>query len=338
MILPIIHLSALEYWLDGTDKNDYAVQRLATKLPRHFEFSINNQLASELMKEYHLSRPIHLLVPDTKNRRSNQTFHLYPYPQGSLPDSFVELTDHLGETILVSSPEACFLYAAATLPFHEVVRIGCMLCAMYVSDNNEPMLQRSRNPITTVKKILRFLKKADNAYGIKTARQAIRYVIDNCNSPMEVSLVVLSCLPISRGGYALEKPAMNGEIKLMTVATIKMNIQKCHCDMVWEDHKTVLEYESNLTHLDKSQHEYDKKRSSAITLSGYQIINLTSGQLSSFWKTDETFFMIRRVLGMRKYTKIFQQYEDLRWEVVHEILLKKKTLHQILGIGMQGNS
>ena len=108
--------------------------------------------------------------------------------------------------------------------------------------------------------------------------------------------------------------------------------------MVWEDHKTVLEYESDLAHLDKSQHEYDKKRSSAITLSAYQIINLTSAQLSTFWKTDETFFMIRRVLGMRTYTKIFQHYEDLRWEVVHEILLKKKSLQQILRSGMQGNS
>lgn len=337
MIIPIIRTSALEFWLDGTGKNDNPIKRPALNLPSHFDFSINTQIASALAREYHLSTPVCLMVQNNKHRYSNEAFHSFPCPKSMPANSFVELTDHFGETVLMSSPEAGFLFAAATLPFYEVVRVGCLLCSMYVSDRSQAMLQRSRLPVTSVKKIRQYLKGADNAHGIKIARKAINYVIDNCNSPMEVSLAVLSCLPISRGGYALKRPAMNGEIRLMLAVAKKMGIQKCHCDMVWEEQKTVLEYESNLTHLDKYQHEYDKKRSSAITLSGYQIINLTAGQLTSFSKTDETFFMIRHILEMQKNTRTFQQYEDIRREVVRELILKKKSLQQILGIGSQGN-
>lgn len=338
MIIPIISFSALEFWLGGVDESDYLNQYHPLSLPRHFDFSITRQLACELIREYHLSAPVHLMVPTNNNRRSNETFHLHSYPKHLPPNSFMELTSHLGEVLLVSSPEACFLYAASTLPFYEVVRIGCMLCAMYVSDKSQALLQRSRSPITNVRKIQQYLQKADNVPGIKKARRAIRYVVDNCNSPMEVSLAVLACLPIAQGGYGLERPIMNGELHLSSTAASKINIRQCRCDMVWEERKTVLEYDSNLTHLEKNQHEYDKKRISAINISGYRIITLTAGQLSSFGKAEEVFSLLRNMLGMDPRKKRLKQYEDLRWEVVHEILLKKKTLQQILGIGMQGNS
>lgn len=191
------------------------------------------------------------------------------------------------------------------------------------------MQQRSRTPITTTQKIQRYLQKAEGIRGIKTARAAIRYVIDHCNSPMEVSLAVLSRLPFSRGGYALVTPTMNKKLKLSSTSG-RIKIQKIRGDMVWEGQKVVVEYDSNLSHLQKEQHEYDKRRATAITLSGYQLVSLTAGQLATFSAVEETFIMLRHLLGMKRMSAEMKSYEEIRWEVVHEILLKKKTLQQIL--------
>lgn len=100
--------------------------------------------------------------------------------------------------------------------------------------------------------------------------------------------------------------------------------------MVWEDHKIVVEYDSNLSHLQKEQHEYDKRRATAITMSGYQLVSLTAGQLASFRAVEETFIMLRHLLKIKKRSAKMEKYEEPRREVVHEVLLKKKTLQQIL--------
>ena len=329
MIIPIINDSALEFWLDGTDKNEFSV-KANTDLAPNFPFSISKNLSASLAREYNLTMPISLMVPEKRRRCSNNVYHLFSYPASLPPKSFVELTDHFGETIMVSSPEYCFVYAASKLPFYEAVRIGCMLCAIYVFDKTYGMQQRSRIPITSKKKIQKYLQTAQGMKGIRSARKAIQYVVDNCNSPMEVSLAVLACLPISQGGYALKTPSMNKLLRLSSPNAAKMNIGNLHGDMVWENHKLVVEYDSILSHLQKEQHEYDKRRASVIVLSGYQMINLTAGQLSSFYAIEETFLMIRHLLGMQRISARMKQYEDLRWEVVHEILLKKKTIQQIL--------
>ena len=205
-----------------------------------------------------------------------------------------------------------------------------MLCAIYVFDKTKAMQQRSRIPVTTTKKIQRFLQSAKGMRGVKTASTALHYVIDNCNSPMEVSLAVLSSLPLYRGGYALEKPVMNKKLRLSSTVSKQMNIRQIRGDMVWEDQRIVVEYDSNLSHLQKEQHEFDKRRAAAITLSGYQLISVTVGQLSSFSAIDEIFNMLRHLLGMKKKSSEMKKYEEQRWETVHEILLKKKTLQQIL--------
>lgn len=330
MIIPIINYSALEFWLDGTDKNDFAGIKEVTELSPRFPFSISKRLSENLAKEYNLSLPVSLMAPEKRNRDATCSYRLFSYPASLPQNSFVELTDHFGETVLVSSPEYCFLFAASVLPFYEVVRIGCMLCAIYVFDKTEAMQQHSRIPVTSTKKIQRFLQSAKGMRGVKTASTAIHYVIDNCNSPMEVSLAVLSSLPLYRGGYALEAPAMNKPLRLSSTISNQMNIRQIRGDMVWEDQRIVVEYDSNLSHLQKEQHEYDKRRATAITLSGYQLVNLTAGQLASFSAVEETFIMLRHLMGMKKKSSEMKQYEDQRWETVHEILLKKKTLQQIL--------
>lgn len=330
MIIPIINYSALEFWLDGTDKNDFLFGKEAVDLSADFSFSISKRQSEKLAREYHLTMPLRLMAPRKKKRKENESYHLFSYPASLPSNSFVELTDHFGETVLVSSPEYCFLFAASVLPFYEVVRIGCMLCAIYVFDKTNAMQQRSRIPVTSTKKIQRFLQSAGGMRGVKTANTALHYIVDNCNSPMEVSLAVLSSLPLYRGGYALEKPAMNKKLRLSSTVSKQMNIRQIRGDMVWEDQKIVVEYDSNLSHLQKEQHEFDKRRAAAITLSGYQLISLTVGQLSSFSAIDEMFNMLRHLLGMKKKSSEMKKYEEQRWETVHEILLKKKTLQQIL--------
>ncbi len=329
MITSIVRLSALEYWLNGTDRYFYYQPGRKT-LSTNFDLKINKQKAIELAKEYHFTLPVNLMVPE--NTRLNKTneitrnrfIHGLPYK------SFVKLNDRgdSDDEVYVACPELCFLQAAHILPLHLAVKIGNMLCAMYIRDDEEVMGQRNIQPLTSKKKIEQYLNKVEKVAGLKNARRALKYVSDKCNSPMEVNIAVIGKLPISAGGYALEDFKMNGEAKLKKEAKELLGRKVCMCDMLWEEEKVIVEYESNLTHLDKEQHEYDKRRSTAIINAGYKIINITARDVGVLSRTDEIFEIIRKSLGMRGLKDRFEKFDEQRFEVYRDVF--KKDIFEIL--------
>lgn len=336
MIIPIVGLSALEYWLDGTN-NYYCIDSERKSLAKKFEFHISKIKAMEIQKEYALSFPIEIMAPEKYVTYKTSVFKLHSYIQGLPYKSFVKLNDreNSDEEVYVASPELCFLQAANELPIYLAAKIGCMLCAKYVRDDEMAMGQRNREPLTSVKKINQFLNNVDRAKGLKKARYAIKSVVDNCNSPMEVNLAVMGKQPISKGGYALGEFEMNGEVILKSDMASFLGRKSCKCDMVWEEEKVVVEYESNMVHLDKNQHEYDKKRSTAIINSGYKIINITSKDVALLSRSDEMFWIIRKTLKQKKEKNKFEKYEDVRFEVYKNLV--KKDIFQILKNKKQNN-
>ena len=198
------------------------------------------------------------------------------------------------------------------------------LCAIYVKDETEEYRQRRRDPVTTVESICSFMNKASGINGLKKARRAIQYVLDRSNSPMESKLAALAVLPLHYGGYGLSKPFLNHFVRLNKEAEEFLGQSQLCCDMVWLAKKVILEYDSNLSHLEIHQHFKDKKRSTALTISGYKVISITAEQLRDFHSVDNMFMQLRHVLNMRTHKDRIDKFAELRWNVVHGLMFKKR--------------
>jgi len=312
--------SALEYWL--SEKG----------IPYHFHFDryssrvknkivlLSNTSGKDLLnsvKTLNFTLPVHLSVTEHVKRFSNSSVVFHKLPTHLPEYSFYQIA----ESTYIASPELCFIQAAAVLSVPELVLLANELCGIYVKDCTEEYGQRRREPVTTTASIRSYINKAEKIHGLQKARTAIRYALDNSNSPIESRLAALAALPLSWGGYGLILPQLNLEVKFPNAAAEYMERTSILCDMVWAKQKVVLEYDSNLTHLGIRQHFTDKKRATALTLAGYKVISITAEQIRNFNTVETMFLQVRSALNMRTHKDRMERYLDLRWNVVHKLLL-----------------
>ena len=319
MIIPIIKNTALNYWLDGTRHYEPLVFH-AVNLKRVEPVYLNINAIEEIKKTLCVDEDLDVLTGPNATRRPLAGLTLYQGYNSIPPGSFVKIAEMGNDILCMASPEMCFLYAASVLPLHEVVYVGNQLCAQYVTDSDSDIGQRNRDPITNVNKIKRFLKNADGLKGIKKARTAIKYVVDGCNSPKEVFLAAIARLPRHYGGYGLPEFVMNGAVKLTKDGSSLVGYDVLRADMVWYKQRKLVEYESNLVHLDKDQHEHDKKRSNAIQKAGYGVTYITAGQVSGFGPVEDTFTSLQKELGVRFDRAKFAEQQEKRRKVVKDLL------------------
>ena len=324
----IAYPSAMEYWLKEKG------------IPYHFRFDPmssgvknkeilkTNFYRAEIIQsvnELKFSEPVHVLVTERARRNATESMVFHRAPKQLPANCFMRITDGL----YICTPEFCFLQAARELSLPVLVLLANDLCAIYIKDEEKEYCQRSREPVTTVKKIRNFLKQAGNVQGVRRASNAIRYAVDRSNSPMESRLAVLARLPLFRGGYGLPDLKMNLKVKLSKNAAEYLGREYCICDMVWEEERVILEYDSTLSHLSKDQHILDKERATALTMSGYKVISATAEQVKKFGNAELLFLNLRSELGMRTHRDRMDQFYELRQEVVHEVLLadREKQSH-----------
>ena len=308
MITRIVYPSALEYWLKEKG------------IPYQYWNTGNNKAGragiSETVKQLTFTHPVHVAVPRKTNRHNTTITTFHTLPKHLPRNSFIRITDSL----LISGPEMCFLQAALVLPLYMLVKLACELCAIYVLDPYEEYGQRNREPITTVSNIGEYLQNAKGISGVQLASQAIQYASDRANSPMEVNLATIAVLPISSGGFGIEKMLLNYDVPLTEAGAAHLGRNVCCCDMVWLEKKVVLEYDSNLSHLNRIQHAKDKARTTALSLSGYKVISVTAENLRNYRKIEDLFLMIRHALGMRTHKDRMEKYFDKRTHVVNSIM------------------
>lgn len=315
----ITYPSAIEYWL--REKG----------IPYHFRFDpmssgVNNKAVQratssradiiQSVNELKFTEPVHVLAVESVQRNATDSIVFHRMPKKLPANSFLKVS----EGIYICSPEYCFLQAAKYLSFPQLVLLANDLCAIYMKDDETEYQQRRRDPITTVKKIQSFLNQSNNIQGVTRAKRAIRYALDRSNSPMESRLAVLARLPFSRGGYALPEPKLNLRLRLQKKAADYLGRDYCTCDIVWEEQKVILEYDSSLSHLNKEQHIQDKGRATALTMSGYKVLSATSEQVKNFGNVEILFINLRQELNMRTHQNRLDQYYELRRKVVHQLL------------------
>jgi len=313
MFSPITYPTAKEFWL----KNDIN-EALAPVTSRQINRAVTTEeQLLEFSNQHHLHLPVHIMVPDASSRHSfGSDIHAHIIPKGIAKTSFIEVAD----SIFIASPELCFLLAAKELTIPELAVLATNLCAMYRINPSEVLGQEQRIPITSIEKTKKYLEMSQKVAGLKNARMAIQYALDNSNSPMESRVAILFVLPFYHGGYALLHPELNYNVTLSADGKQVLGRDYCCCDMVWPEQKVVVEYDSNLVHLNKAQFNYDKRKAAALQLSGYTVINVTRENLKNFEAIEALGRLMRKVLHMRPMTDRLEKYKDRRERTIPIIL------------------
>ena len=276
-IIVITGLSALQFWLDVSARanpNSFSFTRCERiPLPGKYRLITNPDIIKTVASDLGLNLPLNMFAPDDSSRHAARSVRLSLLP-GNLPNnSFIKLQDRqlpsrlreMKIDIYVASPELCFLLFAGRLSFVRLIELGCNLCAGYAHSSSSDFKQIFRKPITNASMLSDYIAVAERIPGCKKARRAIRFIYDSSNSPIETKLAVIFALPYSEGGYNLPGFCMNERIVLSEAAAASLGIDSCLCDIVWNDEHAVVEYDSNLTHLDKGQHGYDKAKANALS-------------------------------------------------------------------------
>ena len=314
MYAPVTFPNALTFWLYYPNFENLPVASLTS---RSLSFQTGKDELADLLPDFGIQPPYHIMVPQ-KTRRNHDSLFVPHTWSDKLPfGCFRKLTDD----IAIISPELCFLLSAKYLPLHELVVLGNDLCGIYALDNKSDFGQNRRTPVTNRVKISSFVDRAHGIKGVQKARTAVKYLLNNSNSPMESRIAAITVLRNQFGGFSIFNPDLNYEVELSQEGKSLLDRDQCCCDMVWKKQGVIVEYDSDLAHFTKKQFRYDKKRGTALQMSGYKVLTVTKDFNRNFDSVEEQFLMIRKALGMRFDKHAFQRTADIRREVIKTLFL-----------------
>lgn len=330
MTFAITFPSALLFWISFSREISYdrysVAKRRLVSLPKAFAFHRVEKEAALLARDcLKLTTPITILSPEANSRYETQFLKVLKRPNAMPANSFVELMEYReyfqarGLRVLIATPELCFLEAARVLDFNQLMVLGMELCGNYMWDGSSEFGQRRRVSVASAASIWDFLSNASGYYGHRQAMKAARYLLDHSNSPRESMLAILGRLPLSRGGYALKVPELNRRLLMSSEGAALLNGRACYGDIVWENEKIVVEYDSDLAHLSSVQHQIDKARANAIHASGYRLISITKQNTATRHNLDQMFSLIRRELGQASVQQELDKYQNRRQVLIRTI-------------------
>ena len=294
MKVNVSHNSALEYW------------RLQEAVPDRSSTIWNNVIIPdkppivEQLLHINLSRPVHLITSQKGARRSSHRMknHLYSGP------TFFGCFAKAKEGYRVSSPELCFLQMASSLSLCELIELGYELCGSYslLPGSSNDTLSRGffqRAPLTNSKRLNDFVSRMAGVKGCQKVRRALRYVLDGSASPMETKLAMLLTLPNILGGYGIDSPKLNYQLKPAKVASKAASKNYYVCDLYWPDYKLAVEYDSTQYHSGQEQIAQDSKKRSALGAMGITVMTVTRQQLYSSSEFEKVVRALAAQLGKR---------------------------------------
>ncbi|MGI6033587.1 MAG: hypothetical protein ACOX69_09245 [Coriobacteriales bacterium] len=168
---------------------------------------------------------------------------------------------------------------ACELELPLLVKLGCELCGTFTPYRSfDPGGAKSREPITSVQKAGEYLDRTRGLWGVRIARKALPYVLDNFASVKETETALLLSLPKHYGGFGIPKPVMNMQIDFDEGARTIAGTAIARADMCWPDCKLDVEYDSDEYHSLTGDILHDNERANALRHLGYQVIFVTRDQ------------------------------------------------------------
>lgn len=145
--------------------------------------------------------------------------------------------------VFVSCPELCFVQLAQSLPFHELVRAGNVLCGRFYLDAGKSGELGQREPLTSKRRIEAFIRANPGIKGVKEARRALPWVTEGAASPPEAFLAMVFGLPYRYGGFQLSDLAVNRRLRPSHKAQQIARRTTLVPDILFADARLAIEYE-----------------------------------------------------------------------------------------------
>lgn len=314
---------------DPTTKDDIPAEALRLKDAASYKNDLDGiNLKGLGLGEVDKDTPLEVLVPRAGRRSSVDGIkpHVWssPIAMGGLC--------RLGRRLYVSSPEFLFLQMATSLDLVPLIAFGMELCGHYRRNVRDPLdgslgTQYQLPSLTTAHDLRAFVESMGAVRGVRRARAALRYVLDDSASPMETSIYLLLCLPRRLGGYGLAQPTLNPIIQLSKEGRRFTLRRSFSPDLYWHAAKLDLEYDSDEFH-DASTRAGESMRRKALERMGVEVIGLTYQEVMSTSLFHATALRIARKLGKKVRPENEGNFAESRERLREEVLYRSERTHE----------
>ena len=272
--------------------------------------------------------PLHIFVTAPRLRAGLRgiTHHLMPpeLPEGSLL--------RVAPGILCPSWEFLFVRGCAEArTLSDAIMLGTEVCGTYahqsVGHRDQP-IETGLPRVSSTGELAAYLARATGMRGARKAREALRWVLDNANSPREGILATLQGMPPRLGGLGYPRPTVNERINVPRSKRHLTRSDHYLPDIFWDAFLLDLEYDSDEWHLKPRQVRRDKGRINDIQALGIRVMPVTTEMIDHF----DQFELLERQVGehmartlgepMRRHLGLLRQqrYVALRRQRLFEML------------------
>ena len=254
-------------------------------------------LAAESDAIKRLSMPYTVLVPGHSSRRRSQLLQCRTLPAALRSSYLVSIDEHC----LCVSPELLFTLYCQRHDLLPSIELGMELCGTYTKaayDTRESFSRYDLPRLTSAQSLEMFLHDNRRIYGVNRAHEALAFVRDKSASPMETALVLLLCLPVSEGGYGLPLPELNADLPVTVYLGSKHEEDVRYGDLVYREHRIVLEYQSSEFHELTGTDEEDEDRRDDIEAAGYRVMFITPSRIRDFDRFEAVALRLAHHLGV----------------------------------------
>lgn len=312
MPICLSHQSALEYLRASDERDPHLMEAPRTGKLDGAMISRAEEAFAETSLQFWFERPVHLLVSSDKHT-SGTSGIVRHVNTSALPRRSIIQSD---SGLLVAAPELVFLQMASQLPEIDATLLGFELCGSYVPDPHDMRGFRTREPLTSVKRIGAFLDACPGQRGVHKAHKAVSNVLDNAASPMETAMALMLTAAPRLGGMGFARPELNREI--ITEGGIR------RVDLLWPRLKFGLEYNGRPYHAGEWAHERDERRKNAILASGVRLMTVYFRDIAQAFYFDQLVKEICKATRQRRRIRV----RDFKFR---QSILRAKVLPAIKG-------
>lgn len=296
MRLVLDGFTAYEYWMSPAWTDGARLVKPPHPSLSDFDGADRGDLSKSISKKDGATGALQLLVnlPSERRRSKFVDCRCWSRKQPFPPESLYQV----GSNIFVESPELCLVRLSAGLPRLEFFRALSDMLGNYGFSTTDRMDLIHREPITSIQKIERLLKDIPHIPGTKTIKQALSWIVPNAASPRETSVDISLAMPTLMGGHELPRFEANYRKDLTNEASPLTQKEFLVADVMWEEFKQALEYNSNKYHDTEEQMEYDFEKITTLKNMGYAVTPVSTRQFNSYEAFSAIVQDLRQSMGM----------------------------------------
>jgi len=309
--------TAFEYWMCATQRDETMLVHATNPPLSSFDQTWSSKISEGIRNQGGSTGGIEILVGSKDERRYSDfvSCGMWSARTPIPPDSLYMV----GPGIYVESPELCLLRLASMLERPVFLRALSDMLGVFGFSYLDRMELVSREPLTTISKIQKFVEHIGGAYGVNKLRSALSWVIERSGSPRETSMNLCMSMPSRLGGQQLPRFEANYHYDLTDEAKLLTRRNFLVGDASWPEKDIEMEYNSNKHHDTEEELEMDFEKITALESMGVTVIPVSTRQFNSYDAFSAIMSTVRERLGM---STAVSEAVDARRRTMHERLLR----------------